>query len=463
MLYLSTRGGDTPVGFREAVLSGLARDGGLYLPESIPDIRDRLGAWRDLRYTDLATEIIGLFCDLPRDLLSRMVRRSYGAFRSPEVTPLARVGHSYVLELHHGPTLAFKDVALQFLGNLFEHFLHESGARLNILGATSGDTGSAAIHGVKGRRGMRIFMLHPHGRTSRVQELQMTTVLDPGVFNLAVKGTFDDCQAIVKSLFSELDFRDRHSLGAVNSINWARIVAQIVYYFYGAFRAMEASGAEEVVFSVPTGNFGDIFAGYMAARMGLPIRRLVLATNENDILARFFATGVYQRGEVHSTISPSMDIQSASNFERYLFHALDRDASRISALMKDFSSSGCIQLGEAGSPPDPLFRAGTADTARTLATIRAFHEWHNYLLDPHTAAGVAVGLQNRERNVPLVCLATAHPAKFGDAIKAATGEDLAHHPLVDGLGGLPTRLDVVPADVDAVREYVDARAGGDRE
>lgn len=460
MNYVSTRGGDGPVGFRDAVMAGMARDGGLLLPESVPDVTAHLDAWRGLSYADLAVRVLSLYADLPAADLRTLVRRSYSSFRSAEVTPLVRVGHVHMLELHHGPTLAFKDIALQLLGNLFERFLGERAQSMNIVGATSGDTGSAAIYGVRGKPGIRIFILHPHGRVSKVQERQMTTVLDDNVFNLAVDGTFDDCQAIVKALFNDLPFRDRHALGAVNSINWARIVAQVVYYFYGAFRAMDSTGAREVAFSVPTGNFGDIFAGYLAARMGLPIRRLILATNENDILARCFNKGVYESRAVRATVSPSMDIQAASNFERYVYYHEGGDAARVRSLMQEFARSGRMCVGEEGSPLDDLVQAGAADTARTLATIRAFHEAHQYLLDPHTAAGVAVGLQKREKNIPLICLATAHPAKFGDAIRTAVGSDLAHHPILDALEGKPARMEVLPASLEAVRAFIESRLAG---
>ena len=320
MRYVSTRDGGTPLRFTDTVLTGLARDGGLFLPDQIPDARARLDAWRRLPYADLAFEIMRLFADdIPDDTLAEMIRKSYAAFRHAEVTPVVQAGGIHILELFHGPTLAFKDVALQFLGNLFEHVLAKTGAEMNIVAATSGDTGSAAIYGVRGRARIRIFVMHPHGRVSPVQERQMTTVTDANVHNLAVDGTFDDCQDIVKALFNDLAFRDANRLGAVNSINWARVLAQTVYYFYAAFRVQDATGAAQVRFAVPTGNFGDIFAGYVAWRMGLPIDKLVLATNENDILARYFGTGAYSLGDVAPTLSPSMDIQVASNFERYLY------------------------------------------------------------------------------------------------------------------------------------------------
>ncbi|MBQ9727053.1 MAG: threonine synthase [Kiritimatiellae bacterium] len=471
MNYVSTRGGVAPIPFKEAVMMGLARDGGLLLPESFPDVRDRLAAWSKLPYGELAFEVVRLFADdIPEADLREIVRKSYAAFRpvppapdqawtGPEPVPVRPAGPVHLMELFHGPTLAFKDVALQFLGNLFEYVLGESGRELNVVVATSGDTGSAAIHGLRGRKGVRVFVLHPAGRVSPVQELQMTSVLDDNVFNVALGGTFDDAQRIVKTLFSDLPFKDAHRLGAVNSINWARVLAQVVYYFYGAFRTMERTGASEVSFSVPTGNFGDVFAGYVAARMGLPVRRLVVATNENDILARFFSTGVYARGEVVPTLSPSMDIQVASNFERWLFLHAGRDAARVRAWMDGFAATGSIELPRlADGTLDPVLRPGRADTAATLETIRRFHADFGALLDPHAAVGVSAALAAPGAGEPVVCLCTAHPAKFPDAIARATGDaSLATHPAVEALKGAPTRKFPLPADAKAVADFVAAR------
>ena len=451
MHYLSTRGGGEPLPFCATVLTGLARDGGLFLPENIPDVRNRLAAWSRLSYAELAYEIMRLYADdIPAPVLRTLVDRSYAGFRHPEVTPVVALGDVHVLELFHGPTLAFKDVALQFLGHLFEYVLAEKGGQLNIVAATSGDTGSAAIYGVRGRERMRIFVLHPQGRVSPVQERQMTSVLDANVRNVAVDGSFDDCQNIVKALFNDLAFRDRHHLGAVNSINWARVLAQITYYFYAAFRVMERTGATRVRFSVPTGNFGDIFAGYVAYRMGLPVDRLVLATNENDILTRFFNSGVYGTGEVVPTLSPSMDIQVASNFERYLYYRAGGDARQVAQWMELFQRMGQLDL-PAG---DEIIRAGRGDTVATLDTIRRYWANHQYLLDPHSAVGVHVGTQHLDASAPMICLATAHPAKFGDAIQQATGKDLAHHPILDALIKLPTRCTRLPADQAAIAKFV---------
>jgi threonine synthase len=457
MKYVSTRGEAAPLLFTETILTGLARDGGLFLPEQIPNVQSHLAQWRSLSYEALAYEIMSRFADdLPAEVLRSLIRKSYATFRHPEVTPVVPAGEMQILELFHGPTLAFKDVALQFLGNLFEYVLGQSGAEMNIVAATSGDTGSAAIYGVRGRERIRIFVMHPHGRVSPVQEKQMTTVLDANVCNLAIEGTFDDAQNIVKELFNDLAFRDANKLGAVNSINWARVLAQIVYYFYAAFRVQEKTGAEKVSFSVPTGNFGDIFAGYVAYRMGLPIDKLVLATNENDILARYFNTGTYSLGEVAPTLSPSMDIQVASNFERYLYYLAKEvvgvpASETLKAWMEGFKKSGSLTTG---IKDHGCFVAGRGNTVQTLATIKKYWEQHGYLLDPHTAVGVSVAEQFKKPDVPMICLATAHPAKFSEAIIRATGQDLAHHPLIDALMQLPTRLAVVPASKDMIAAII---------
>ena len=460
MRYISTRGGIKPVGFRDAVMMGLARDGGLLLPETIPNVSRKLTAWKKLSYIDLAYEIMKLFTDLPAKDLRKLIDKSYASFDSKEITPVVPVDGIHVVELFHGPTLAFKDVALHFLGNLFEYILKERRQDLNILAATSGDTGSAAIYGVRGRKRIRIFIMHPQGRVSDIQERQMTSVLDDNVFNIAVDGTFDDCQRIMKAMFTDLKFKDRHALGSVNSINWARVLAQIVYYFYAAFRVMEKTKKKKVRFAVPTGNFGDIFAGYMAQRMGLPISKLVLATNENHILSRFFNTGVYSLGKVHATVSPSMDIQVASNFEQYLYYRVGKDSTKLKKLMNAFASGGRISVKLKKGVVDSLFIAGAGNTESTLATIKEFHEKHDYLLDPHSAVGVCVGMRYLKRDEPMICLATAHPSKFGKAIKDATGSDLAHHPIIDGLRNLPTRCESLPASVEIIREYIESCVSG---
>lgn len=450
--YISTRGGLDAVGFRDTVMTGLAPDGGLLLPECIPDVSGKLDRWRDLSYPELAVEVLGEFIgeDLPRPTLENLVSRSYETFRHADIAPVVPVGDLHVLELFHGPTLAFKDFALQFLGQLFEHILHERGTSLTVLGATSGDTGSAAIAGVRGKDDIEVFIMHPHNRVSPIQARQMTTVTDPNVHNIAIEGTFDDGQRILKELFGDLSFKDQCRLGAVNSVNWARVLAQIVYYFHAAFRVCESTGADAVQAAVPTGNFGDIFAGYLAKRMGAPLRRLVLATNSNDILTRFFSTGRYQLGEVHATLSPSMDIQVASNFERYLYYRFDQNPERLTQVMAEFKRTGSL-LVDGG---DPAFAAGEADDAGTLETIREVYGKHNYLLDPHTAVGVCVARRFPLPDTPTVCLATAHPAKFEEAICRALGDTRARHPIIDALFDLPTRCTVLPAETDAIRAFI---------
>ncbi len=457
MKYISTRGQMEPVSFLDAVMTGLAPDGGLLLPENLPSIGSKLEGWKNLTYQELAFEVMSLFTtDMPADDLKHLIEKSYSTFRAEEITPVVSVGDLHILELWHGPTLAFKDIALQFLGNLFEYILEKRGGELNILGATSGDTGSAAICGVRGKENINIFIMHPEGRTSPIQEKQMTSVLDDNVFNLAVDGTFDDCQHLMKSIFGDVAFKHEHSLGSVNSVNWARVLAQTVYYFYSFFRVQECTGAKEVQFSVPTGNFGDILAGYLVAQMGLPIKKLILATNENNILSRFFNSGEYSMGDVVSTLSPSMDIQVASNFERYLYYRIGKDSAKLSELMDGFAETGALSVE--GS--DDLFAAGEGNTAETLATIRKYHAEFDYTLDPHTAVGVAVAEKFEGRAsspseplVPTICLATAHPAKFTEAIEQATGE-VAHHPELDKLADAETRCDSIANDEADIRDYL---------
>jgi threonine synthase len=456
MRYISTRGQTPPLGFSAAVMAGLARDGGLLIPEQILGPDDRFHEWPEMSYRELAYELVLRYADLGLVEVTKLVHCAYDPFRYPEVAWRKPVGPVQVLELFHGPTLAFKDIALQFLGELFSLLLGKSGGRMNIVAATSGDTGSAAIAGVRGRKNIQIFVMHPKGRVSAMQERQMTSVLDANVHNLAIEGSFDDCQRIMKQLFADLPFKDRHALGAVNSVNWARVLIQMVYYFHASFRTCMDTGAKAVQFAVPTGNFGDILAGYYAAKMGAPIKRLILATNENDILARFFTTGEYSLGPVRPTLSPSMDIQVASNFERYLFDRVGGDAAQLRALMEQFGREGRLRV--AGR--DPLFAAGVGDTPATLATIKKYHEQYDYLLDPHTAVGVHVAEQFLDPEAPMICLATAHPAKFSAAIQQATGQDLAHHPTLDALADLPTRCTTLPAEVAAVRDFIAAHAQG---
>jgi threonine synthase len=460
MKYISTRGGIGEVSFKDAVLMGLATDGGLLLPKQIPVIdQTTLSQWRDLPYPDLAFEIISLFADdIPPNDLKRLIDRSYSTFTDPTVTPVVTKGGVNILELFHGPTLAFKDVALQLLGNLFEYLLKEQNRKMNIVGATSGDTGSAAIYGVRGKENISIFILHPHGRTSPVQALQMTTVPDSNVYNIAVKGTFDDCQNIVKGLFNDLAFKEKYALGAVNSINWARVLAQVVYYFFGYFKVTGKNGGE-VLFSVPTGNFGDIFAGFVAKKMGLPIRRLLLATNENNILTRFVNDGDYSLGNVVQTLSPSMDIQVASNFERYLYYLLDENAEKVREAFAEFSKTGRMTFTpEQRARVTAEFSSRSVDRKGTLETISSFYRDHGYILDPHTAVGVRAALEQSEKGVPVVCLATAHPAKFGDAVVEAAGIEPERPSSLSGIEKLPSRCEIKEADQQVIREYVAAKA-----
>jgi threonine synthase len=439
-------------------MMGLATDGGLILPESIPQLdKETLAAWSRLPYRDLAFNVISLFAtDIPKQDLKELIDRSYGSFEHPETTPVVHQDGVYILELFHGPTLAFKDVALQRLGNLFEYLLKERGEKMNIIGATSGDTGSAAIAGVRGKKNINIFILHPHLKTSPIQALQMTTVLDENVHNIAVEGTFDDCQNIVKSLFNDLAFKKEYALGAVNSINWARVLAQVVYYFYAWGRLPKQ---QEVVFSVPTGNFGDIFAGYLAKRMGLPVQRLLLATNENNILSRFVASGDYSLGEVVQTVSPSMDIQLASNLERYLYYLFDENPARVREAFAELQQSGKIVFSaEEIRRVQDEFLTCSVDEKRTLETIASFHKENGYLLDPHTAVGVRGALECVKDGCEVVCLATAHPAKFGAAVERAIGFPPPLPPQLAALQGRESRCEVMAADRDQVKRFVQEKA-----
>jgi threonine synthase len=458
MNYISTRGSIEPIGFKDAVMMGLATDGGLILPESIPQIdSDTLAAWAKLPYRDLAFNIISLFAtDIPKEELKGLINRSYSTFEHPETTPVVKKDGVNILELFHGPTLAFKDVALQLLGNLFEYLLKERGEKMNILGATSGDTGSAAIAGVRGKENINIFILHPHLKTSPIQALQMTSVLDDNVHNVAVKGTFDDCQNIVKTLFNDLPFKSEYALGAVNSINWARVLAQVVYYFYAWGRVAEG---KEVVFSVPTGNFGDIFAGYLAKRMGLPVKKLLLATNENNILSRFVASGDYSLGEVVQTVSPSMDIQLASNLERYLYYLFNENPERVRAAFAELQQSGKIVFTqEEVRRVQEEFISCSVDEKKTLETIASFHDKTGYILDPHTAVGVRGALECVKDGSQVICLATAHPAKFGDAVERAIGFAPPLPPQLADLQGRETRCEVMEADREKVKQFVREKA-----
>jgi len=461
MKYISTRGKLEPVPFTEAVMMGLATDGGLLLPQSVPALSEAsLEGWRRLSYQQLALEILSLFVDdIPREKLRELIDRSYATFVHPEVTPVVRLGDLHILELFHGPTLAFKDVALQLLGNFFEYLLEQSGSAMNIIGATSGDTGSAAIYGVRGKERINIFILHPYRRVSRIQELQMTTVTDANVFNLAIRGTFDDGQSIVKAIFNDIAFKEKYHLGAVNSINWARIVAQVVYYVYAWLQVAGTSG-KAVDFSVPTGNFGDIFAGFIARRL-LPgkIRHLVLATNENDLLNRFVEKGDYSVGSVVQTSSPSMDIQVASNFERYLYYLNDENCDRTRSDMERFAQDG--RLVFSGPQLERIkedFRSKAVSEKETAATIRSVYERHGYILDPHSAVGVCAAQKHKRDDTPMICLATAHAAKFGDAVERAIGKQPELPEFLRDLETRPSRCEVLEPDVQRVRDFVASHA-----
>ncbi len=422
MKYISTRGQISPIGFIDSILMGLADDGGLLVPDHIPQLSDTtLKQWERLSYPDLALEIFSLFAgdEIPRADLKKLVDDSYATFRHEEVTPVRRINDDLcVLELFHGPTFAFKDVALQFLGNLYSYISGKTNSVIHILGATSGDTGASAIEGVRGKEGIRICILHPHQKVSKVQELQMTTVDDSNVLNLAVNGTFDDCQRIIKELFADVGFKHRYHLRAINSINIARILAQTVYYFYAYFQLASQGKANKVSFSVPTGNFGDIFAGFLAQKMGLPINKLILATNENNILARFVNEGVYQPGDFRGTYSPSMDIQVASNFERYLYYLYGEDPETVSSLMAQFKSEGRIAVSaDVLERVQSDFAAHSVGNQECLDTIGKYYEAYDYLLDPHTACGVAASDRLTADGGVTVALSTAHPAKFNEAIQ----------------------------------------------
>ena len=461
MKYISTRGQVRGISFKEAVMMGLADDGGLLIPEEIPALTPGdLAALEMLDYPELAFQIISRFAtDIPSVDLKQLIDRSYATFTHPEVTPVVKHDGLYILELFHGPTLAFKDVALQFLGNLFEYLLAERGEKMNIIGATSGDTGSAAIYGVRGKQNINIFIMHPHQKVSPVQELQMTTVTDPNVFNIAIRGTFDDGQQIVKDIFGDLAFKSRYALGAVNSINWARVLAQVVYYFYAYTRVHRETGCKQVDFSVPTGNFGDIFAGYIAMRMGLPIRRLILATNENNILSRFVQNGDYTIDEVKSTLSPSMDIQLASNFERYLYFLHNGDTNQVVKEMETFRQTGKLNF-----PTQTVERVAedflscTVDTDQTIETIRAFHAETGYILDPHTAVGVHAGKEVGSKDCPVICLATAHPAKFGEAVNQAIGQESERPDSLENLEQRESRCELLDADENSIRKFIEKNA-----
>lgn len=460
MRYVSTRGNAPVLGFEAVTLAGLASDGGLYLPETWPTLtRDEIAGLAGLSYVDTAVAVMMPFLGdaMTREELKALCEQAYGRFAHAAVTPLVQLDHDqWLLELFHGPTLAFKDVALQLLGLLFERFLTGSTKHVTIVGATSGDTGSAAIDALAGRAGIDVFMLHPEGRISEVQRRQMTTVLSPNIHNIAIDGSFDQAQALVKAMFNDADFSTRFTLSAVNSINWARLMAQVVYFFYAAVRL--GAPEREVAFSVPTGNFGDVFAGYVAAKMGLPVAKLVVATNVNDILHRALSSGDYSQKGVTHTPTPSMDIQVSSNFERLLFDLGGRGGTAQAAQMAEFESSGAMRLSNAQSQgASAWFASDRVDFDDMALAMRWAHERAGQVIDPHTAIGLAAA-RRFDGDVPMVTLATAHPAKFGDAVERAIG---LRPPLPQRLGDLferEERFATLPATFAAVTGYIAERA-----
>jgi threonine synthase len=457
--YVSTRGEAKPASFNEALIEGLARDGGLYVPESWPQIsRAEIAAFKGKSYAEIALRVVAPFVgnDIPERDLKRMIEEAYATFSHKDVTPLHRLSSGeYILELFHGPTLAFKDVAMQLISRLMDYVLAANNERCTIVGATSGDTGGAATEAFRGRDRIDLVFMFPKGRVSPVQERMMTAITEPNINVVSIDGNFDDCQAIVKALFNDHAFRDRVKLSAVNSINWARIVAQVVYYFTAA--ATLGAPDKRVTFAVPTGNFGDIFAGYVAAKMGLPIERLVVATNVNDILARTLETGAYEVRGVVATSSPAMDIQVSSNFERLLFDASSRDPSIVRAAMHDLGSKGRFALNDSAlASMRQLFSASRADENETRDTIRDVHKASGYVLDPHTAVGVAVArkLGVKKADSPLVVLGTAHPAKFPEAVEAACGVDPQLPARFSDLMSRKERVTNLPNDAKAVADFV---------
>ena len=461
MRYVSTRGAAAPKRFTEILLEGLAPDGGLYVPESFPSAD--LAAWRKLSYPALACRILSRFIDdIPE--LEGLVTRAYSArtFGGEEITPLKILEPGlYILGLANGPTLAFKDIALQLLGELFEWVLEKEKKTLNILGATSGDTGSAAEYAMRGKRSIRVFMLSPHKRMTAFQAAQMYALQEPNIHNLAVKGVFDDCQDVVKKVNADALFKERHHIGAVNSINWARVAAQVVYYFKGYFAATH-DDRQQASFAVPSGNFGNIYAGYVAMRMGLPVRKLILASNENDVLHQFFSTGKYQiRKKVKHTTSPSMDISKASNFERYLYDLVDADAARVKDLWRRLDAEGEFDLSHSPYWPrvaQSPFVSGKSTHADRIATIRLIHSKYGAMIDPHTADGVKVALAHREPGVPLVCLETAQPAKFAPTLREALGREPERPAEFRDLERLPQRFTVIEPDAEAVKRYISSHS-----
>ncbi|MEI8163090.1 MAG: threonine synthase [Betaproteobacteria bacterium] len=470
MKYISTRGGAEAQEFCDILLGGLAPDGGLYLPESYPQVADRLDAWRGLSYAGLAFEILSLYItDIPPADLRALCDKTYTAqtyrwsrdpAKAADIVPLTSLEPDFhLLELSNGPTLAFKDMAMQLLGNLFEYVLDKRGETINILGATSGDTGSAAEYAMRGKHGVRVFMLSPDGRMSAFQRAQMYSLPDANIFNIAVRGMFDDAQDIVKAVSNDAEFKARYKIGAVNSINWARVAAQIVYYFKGYFEATR-SNREEVAFCVPSGNFGNICAGHIARMMGLPVSRLVLATNENDVLDEFFRSGIYRprtTAQTHVTSSPSMDISKASNFERFVFDLVGRDAAIIRQLWREVDAGGSFSIADgpfAARLPAYGFVSGCSSHADRLATIRDVWQRRGLMIDTHTADGVKVAREYRVAGESMVVLETAQAVKFAETIREALGRDPQRPAELDGLENLPQRVELVDAGVDQIKQIL---------
>lgn len=472
MEYISTRGGMTPAPFSATLLEGLATDGGLAVPETMPEITlERIETWRSLSYAELATEILSFFAtDIPGPELSAMCERAYREESfSPGIVPVTPISESIaLLGLSEGPTLAFKDMAMQFLGQSLEYVLRKTGRTLNIVGATSGDTGSAAEYALRGKEGVSVFMLSPQGRMSDFQRAQMYSLDDANIHNIAVTGVFDDCQNLVKSIAGDLDFKREYSVGAVNSINLGRISAQVVYYFWAWLRASDSLTADErtnfkISVTVPSGNFGNILAGHYAREMGAPIRRLVLAANENNVLDDFFRTGIYAprtSADTHATSSPSMDISKASNLERFIFELLGRDSERLNAAWRELDETGRLDL----SAELPRFTgefgilSGTSTHADRVETIRSVHAESGVTIDPHTADGVKVAREHVEPGVPMLVLETAKPEKFPEIVFEATGERLGMPEHLAGLLELPQHVTEMADDEATLREFIAARA-----
>jgi threonine synthase len=449
MRYVSTRGGSPPTGFAEAVAAGLAPDGGLFVPEELPDLSGELGALKGLSYPELCTRFLARFAtDIPEAELGGLVARSYGAFDTAEIAPLRGLAPGlHVLELFHGPTLAFKDFALQVLGNLYARQCVLRRETINALGATSGDTGAAAIHGLMGKKGAAVFILYPNGRVSPLQERQMACTGAENVYAMAVDGSFDDAQAVLKEIFADGAFRTAHRLSAVNSINIARVLAQCVYYLHAWLR-LPADQQGTAEFAVPTGNFGNVLAGWMLQKMGVPIRGFRVATNQNDLLHRLFTTGEYRTGKVMPSLAPSMDIQVASNFERFLYYSLGRDGERVKGVMKEIREKGAYRFADFDRD---TFTSSRCTDAEIHGIIRRVHKAHGYIVDPHTACAF------KDVSGPTVILATAHPAKFPEAIRAAIGIEPTH-PSLEALKGRPIVRHKIVADAAAIRGFIETRA-----